>query len=367
MDLHASSFNPHRRHAELLAQAVQKRRWRGGDFAAWRAGWRGELAGLLGLDRLMEQERPPLAVRTLWRREHALGVIEKLVFTAEPGADVVAYLCVPHGFRVPGPFFVCLQGHSTGMHNSIAVERADDTRPIEVAGDRDFGLGCLRRGVAALCVEQRAFGERADFPGSAAWVNRCHNASLRALMLGRTLLAERVYDVDRALDYLLTRKDVDPSRLGVMGNSGGGTVSLFAGGLLERITHVMPSCSFSTFEASIMSVDHCSCNYVPGLLNWAEAAEVAGLAAPKPLVIVNGVDDPLFPVDAARREFERVRSIYAAADAADRCRHVVCEGGHRFYAEPAWEAMLPYLGMAGSEVTEGDVLSVCEGQTLNKG
>lgn len=343
MNSDASPLNPRRRHAELLARAPLRMRWRGGDFTAWRKNARRRLASLTGLDRILAQERPPLAVRRLWRREHELGVIEKLVFAAEPGADALAYLCVPRGFRAPGPFFICLQGHSSGAHNSVAVDKVDDTSPIEVAGDRDFGLACMRRGVAALCLEQRAFGGRADFPGSAAWVNTCHNPAMQALLLGRTLLAERVYDVDRAIDYLMTREDLDPGRIGVTGNSGGGTTSTFAGALLDRVTHVMPSCSFSGFAESIMSIDHCCCNYVPGLLDWGEAAEVAGLIAPRPLVIVNGDADPLFPVEAARREFARLRSIYAAAGAPELCRHAVCEGGHRYYADAAWGAMLPLL------------------------
>ncbi|MFH1499094.1 MAG: hypothetical protein ABII82_14860 [Verrucomicrobiota bacterium] len=340
-----SPLNPRRRHVALTRNSPLKFKWRGGDHAQWRAQWRTRLEQILGLDRLMAQERPPLALRTLWRREHELGMIEKISFTAEPGADVLAYLCIPRGFEAPGPFFICLQGHSTGMHKSIAVDFADNALPIDVDGDRDFALGCMRRGVAALCVEQRAFGERAEPPSANKWVNRCHNPSMHALMLGRTLLAERIYDVDRAIDYLLTRDDVDPARLGLMGNSGGGTVSTFAGGLLDRITHVMPSSSFSTFADSIMSLDHCSCNYVPGLLDWGEAAEVAGLIAPKPLVIVNGDEDPIFPIDASRGEFERLRAIYAAAGAPDLCHHIVCKGGHRFYADAAWAAMLPHLGL----------------------
>ncbi|MFH1496822.1 MAG: alpha/beta hydrolase family protein [Verrucomicrobiota bacterium] len=346
MNTSVSPLNPRRRHAELVVKNTPRMAWREGDQSAWRAQWRAQLERTLGLDRLLAQERPPLAVRTLWRREHELGVIEKIIFTAEPGSDVPAYLCVPHGFEAPGPFFICVQGHSTGMHKSIAVDLHDNEKPIQTEGDRDYALGCMRRGVAALCIEQRAFGERADFPSDNKWVNRCHNPAMHALMLGRTLLAERIYDVDRGIDYLMTRDDVDPARLGLMGNSGGGTVSTFAGGLLDRVTHVMPSCSFSTFADSIMSIDHCCCNYVPGLLDWGEAAEVAGLIAPRPLVIVNGRDDPIFPIDASAREFARLQKIYAAAGAADLCHHVVCDGGHRFYADQAWAAMLPHLGLA---------------------
>ena len=74
---------------------------------------------------------------------------------------------------------ICLQGHTTGMHHSIAVDREDETKSIkekEAKKDNDFALGCMRRGVAALCVEQRAFGERTE-PGR----NSCYLPTMRAL------------------------------------------------------------------------------------------------------------------------------------------------------------------------------------------
>jgi len=128
-----------------------------------------------------------------------------------------------------------------------------------------------------------------------------------------------------------------------MGNSGGGTTSMFAGAMLSRITHVMPSCSFSSFKASIMSMTHCTCNYVPGLLHYGESADVLGLIAPRPLVVVSGSKDEIFPVSAARAEFKRLRQIYADAGAPSNCQHVIGAGGHQFYAADAWPVMLKFL------------------------
>ena len=163
---------------------------------------------------------------------------------------------------------------------------------------------------------------------------------MHALMLGRTLIGERVFDVDRGLDYLATRDDVDWSRVGVMGQSGGGTVSMFAAALLPRVRFAMPSCSFCTFRDSIMSIYHCADNYVPGLLRYAEMADVMGLFAPKPVVLVAGERDDIFPIQATRRAFADLEAIYEAAGAAGRCHLVVGSGGHRFYAEEAWPVML---------------------------
>jgi dienelactone hydrolase len=330
-------------HGRVMRAGRPAMAYDGGPVAAWQRKLRRTLRQRLGWSALPQgDDRPALRPRRLWRREHELGVIEKLLFTAEPGAEVPAYFCVPRDARPPYPTFICLQGHSTGMHNSIAVAAADETAPIRVEGDRDFALGCMRRGMAALCIEQRAFGQRAEPKPSAHESAHltCYSAAMHALQLGRTLLGERVYDVDRAIDYLAGRDDIDMKRLGVMGNSGGGTTSLFAAALLPRLSAAMPSCYFCTFADSIMSIHHCLCNYVPGLGTVAEMSDIAGLIAPRPVVMVNGSTDAIFPIAAARRAFRDLKTIYRAAGAADRCRHVIAEGGHRFYADAAWPVMM---------------------------
>ena len=329
-------LKPFQRHRLLMEKLVPDMTCRGG-FKNWKRKAGARLEKLLGLELLMAQKRPPLRPRTLWKRSHELGTIEKVVFTSEVGADVVAYVCLPNNIKPPHAFFICLQGHTTGMHVSIAARMMSERAFIGVEGDNDFALECMRRGIAALCVEQRGFGERRD---NAKAATDCHDAAMRALMLGRTLLAERIYDVDRGIDYLLSRGDADPERIGVMGNSGGGTTSMFAGAMLGRLTHVMPSCSFSSFKASVMSVPHCTCNFVPGLLRFGETADVLGLIAPKPLVVVSGLTDEIFPIAQARAEFKRLQKIYSDAGAPANCQHVIGDGGHRFYAADAWPVML---------------------------
>lgn len=338
-------------HRALGARTEQALSYRGGDAAAWQRELRAKLVDLLGY-RQHAAAPVPLDVRSLWQREHPLGTIEKIVFTAESGVDVPAYVCLPKNARPPYTWFICLQGHTSGMHNSIGVAQ-DETAPLPVDGDRDFGIGCMRYGVAALCLEQRSFGERQERIQPQHLDYLCHQAAMNALLLGTTLLAERIFDVDRAIDYLAQRGDADLAQVGVMGNSGGGTTSLFAAALLPRVRAAMPSCCFSTFAASIQSMFHCVCNYVPGILKVAEMGDIAGLIAPRPLVIVSGREDGIFPLHAAESEFARTREVYQAVGAADRCRHVICDGGHRFYADAAWPVMRQLMGegMFGRENT----------------
>ncbi len=340
------NFSPSLYHQALMNDIEPELSWRGQPVDEWQAKLRGRLALLLGFDPPDDALRVPLNVRTQWRREQEPGVIEKIVFTSEECVDVPCYVCLPKNTAPPYTWFICLQGHTSGMHHSIAVSREDETVPMTVAGDRDFGLDCMRRGIAALCLEQRSFGERGEKIQPQAIDNMCHQAAMNALLLGRTLLGERVFDVDRAIDYLQTREDCDPERIGVLGNSGGGTTSLYAGALLPRLRFIMPSCCFSTFRASIQSQFHCSCNYVPGLLKLMDMGDIAGLIAPKPLMLVSGDEDEIFPIEPARREFERTRALYAAAGAPNACDHLVCRGGHRFYADAAWNLFFAKYGKA---------------------
>ncbi len=310
----------------------------GGDIQAWQRRLRRKVRGLLGD---MPRERAPLEVREVWSRRHPLGRIEKIVFSAEPHCDVPAYVCLPKDVTPPLPFMICLQGHSTGMHNSIGVCREDESRALEVDGDRDFAIGCLRRGIAALCIEQRSLGERSEkVQARVSAQNGCHDAFVQALMLGRTLLGERVYDVDRGVDYLASRGDVDMRRIGIMGNSGGGTTGIYAAALLPRLSFAMPSCSFCTYSHSKMALYHCACGYLPSILKYAEMADVMGLFAPRPVVIVAGRDDEIIPLAGVQAAFRQLRNIYRAADAEEHCHLVIGNQGHRFYADDAWPIML---------------------------
>lgn len=325
-------------HRRLMDKTEQKLAWRGGDFKKWRSTLRKKLRELVGE---LPAKRVPLRVRSLWKQEHKLGTIEKVAFAAEPGADVLAYVCLPKDAAPPYDFFVCMQGHSTGMHVSISRNRENEFRRIKPDdGDRDFGLGCMRRGVAALCIEQRSFGLRREQVQKQTWDHGCVDATMHSLMLGRTLIGERVFDVDRSIDYLAARGDANMKTIGVMGNSGGGTISLFAAALLSRVKLAMPSCFFCTFRDSIMNIKHCVDNYVPNILLYAEMADVMGLFAPKPVVLVAGRTDPIFPLPGVKKAFKHLKRIYRAAGAERHCHLVVGKGGHRFYARDAWPLML---------------------------
>ena len=338
-------FSPSLHHQAIAdLGAMREMRFPGGDVAVWQRRLRKKLIAMLGG---IPQDRVPLHVRRLWSRPHPLGTIEKVVFASEFRCDVPAYVCLPGQVAGPRPFMICLQGHRGRMHHSIAASTDEKSWAVPVHDDLNFGIGCMERGLAALCIEQRSFGERSERAMESPAGDGCQDAAMHALFLGRTLLGERVYDVDRAMDYLMARGDADPRRIGVTGNSTGGLVALFAAALLPRIRFAMPSSCFSSFRDSFLAMGHCSCNYVPGLLNVADMADIAGLIAPKPLVLVHGREDHLFPIRSARRAYSEVKATYAAAGAAGKCALVVGPAGHRFYPALAWPVFLRMLKHAG--------------------
>jgi dienelactone hydrolase len=135
----------------------------------------------------------------------------------------------------------------------------------------------------------------------------------------------------RTLDFIATRPDLDAARSGCMGISGGGTATLFAAALEPRLKVAMVSGYLNTFRDSIGSLAHCVDNYVPGILNWAEMHDVAGLIAPRPLFVESGEQDRIFPVQASVESFRAVREIYKVFGAEDRVEQEVFPDEHTFW------------------------------------
>ncbi|MFW6189267.1 MAG: alpha/beta hydrolase family protein [Planctomycetota bacterium] len=325
-------LSPSQYHRSLMQKTEREFAWTGQPFQPWQEGLRERLVELLGG---FPDEKSPLDVEELEQEETDDYVRLKLIYTSEECADVPAHLLVPRGGEPPYPAMVCLQGHSPGMH--ISVGEAHDEHDEElIEGDRDFALQAVRAGFVALAVEQRCFGEREERELENGWDNRCIDAAMHALMLGKTVIGERVWDVVRGIDLLQEQPEVDNDRIACMGNSGGGTATFFAACVEPRIELAVPSCYFCTFADSIMSIQHCPDNYIPGMLQVAEMGELAGLVAPRRMLVVAGREDPIFPFHGVQKSFETAGDIFSAAGCPENLRLVVGEGGHRFYADLAW-------------------------------
>ena len=327
-----SHLSPHEPHEHLMENAPLVLQFDPNrDFDRWRAELDAKLRELVG----WTPDPVDLDIRVEWVEDRGDYVETRFVFAAEECADVPCHLLVPKSGDAPHPVVICLQGHSSGFHISVGVPKYEGDEET-IAGVRDFAVQAVREGYAALAIEQRAFGERVITLDGKEWSNRCTHSSMVSLLLGRTMIGERSYDVSRAIDVLETFDEIDTSRIGCMGNSGGGTITWFASCLEPRIGAAMPSCYVCTFRDSIGSLHHCPDNYIPGVLRWFEMGDMAGLIAPRPLTVVAGREDGIFPIHAVEKTFARIQEIYDAAGAPDNCRLIVGDGGHRFYAPEAW-------------------------------
>ena len=204
---------------------------------------------------------------------------------------------------------VCVPGHGRGVDDIVGIDDKGQDRTVKVGYAYDYAIQVVEHGMAAVAIEPMAFGCRRDARTKAHSLetSACQPVAGSALLLGQTIIGWRVYEIMRTIDWIGSRKELDAKRVGCMGCSGGGMATVFAAALDTRIQAALVSSYLNTFRDSVMSISHCIDNYVPGILNWAEMYDVAGLIAPRPLFVESGERDNIFPIAASRASFQRVR------------------------------------------------------------
>ena len=308
------------------------------DFSAWREAAHKKLTELTGYDRF---EKVDPEVKIEYEREYGIHTEIRFTMMTEKACEMPCHLLIPKGVQNP-PLLVCLQGHGTGMHVSMGRAKYDRDKK-SIAGGRDFAVQAIARGMAALCVEQRGFGERKESLDEMA--PQCHVPTMTELLLGRTTIGARVWDISRALTAVQDNFDgIDFARIYITGNSGGGTASYYAACLESRIKALMPSCSVSSYRYSIATMKHCVCNHIPHIREYFEMGDLAGLLAPRPMLVVAGRHDKTFPLDGVLDAYEKIEAVYKALGYEDKCALVIGEEGHRPYPDLAWPKFMEMTG-----------------------
>jgi len=344
-------FNPDAVHRRLLKTLTRELAFDPClDLGKWRRTMRAKLRKLIGS--IPEAPEPRRLIREYEKQRREFTEI-RFVFTSEEGVWVPAHLLLPKRIKEPVPLVICLQGHTSGMNISLGRSRCAEDREW-LDGNRDFALQAVRIGFAAMAMEQRCFGERRAIRPSrdVKFSHPCRHAAMVSLLLGRTMIGERVLDIRRVLEHLKAFPQIDCGRIAVMGHSGGGMSAYFAACLDERIAAVMVSGYLCNFEHSIAAIDHCEDNYIPAFLKYFDLEDLAGLIVPRPLLVVAGEKDPIFPIDGVRKAYRRIAAIYKAFNASKRLGLVIGSGGHWFHVKEAWPSFMRLTGWNGSKAGE---------------
>lgn len=314
-------------------------------FEAWQQPGREDFRRLLGLPRIAAQAgaaEPGAGSPTVELADEAedLGPYTRRRgwIETEPSVRIAFWMLRPHG-NGPFPLAVTPHGHENG-NTYVGLWRSQREREQIESGDQDVAVQAVERGFLTIAPATRGMGGNPDSYGIADIGQRhgghdcvCHN--WQVTVAGRSALGERVWDLQRILDWAATLPEVDGLTL-LMGNSGGGMATLHTAACDERVDIAVPCCAYNNYISPHGTLRHCPCNAVPGLLAFGEFWDVAGLVAPRPLLTVNGRHDDLHPTDEVDAAVARLRAIYTVAGAADHYEHRYGDGGHRFYADLMW-------------------------------
>jgi dienelactone hydrolase len=255
-------------------------------------------------------EKTPLNARVTGTVERAAYTIENVIFESRPNFPVTANLYLPKGRKAPAPGVVAVCGHSD---NGKAAE------PYQ-----SFAQGLVRLGYVCLIIDPIGQGERLQYvsdglrPRHGTGVGEHLYAGNQQFLVGEFFGSWRAWDGIRALDYLLTRPEVDPKNVGVTGNSGGGTMSTWLCGVEPRWTMAAPSCFVTTFRRNLENELPADTEQCPPrvLALGIDHSDFIAAMAPKPVVLL-GKEKDFFDVRGIEEAHARLRRLYTLLGAEE--------------------------------------------------
>lgn len=277
---------------------------------------------------------------------------ERVEYTTYAGMRVPAYVLTPttagavDNGRVSKRLsaVIACHGHGYGSREIVGLSPEDESILDRPTYQKNFAVELVRRGFVVIAPEILGFGDRRmkeEFDQNKH--SSCDSVSTYLLHMGLTMSGLRVYDTMRAIDYLQTRDDVNPERIGCMGISGGGLIASFTSALDERIKSVVVSGFINSFKASILGMHHCVDNYIPGLGRHAESADITGLIAPRPLLMEAGTKDPIFPIAASIEAYEQIHKVYALLGEQSKLDSDIFEGEHVIHGAKSYDWLVQTL------------------------
>ena len=227
-------------------------------------------------------------------------IVQNVIYDSRPDFPVSANLYIPkkREGKVPGVIFLC--GHA------FDGKFSDTYQAVMIS--------LCRKGCVVLGIDPIGQGERRQYPyeESLHTVTEHNLLGRRMLLSGDNFGTWRVYDAVRGLDYLLSREEVDPARVGVTGNSGGGTLTTLVAGVDDRFTAAAPSCYITRWVRNVENELPVDAEQIPPgvAADGGEMADFLIAQAPRPLLILGQKND-FFDIRGTREVYEEVKKIYA--------------------------------------------------------
>lgn len=275
-----------------------------------------ELLDMLGLDPLPARtDLKPVVTGTVEQDDFA---VENIHFQSQPGLYVTGNLYRPKEVKEPLPTILYVCGHGAVKKGNISFGNK--------VHYQHHGAWFARNGYVCLTIDSLQLGEIEGIHhgthnlGMWWWLNR-----------GYTPAGVEAWNCIRALDYLETRPEVDKSRLGVTGRSGGGAYSWWIAAADERIACAVPVAGVTDLENHVIDgcvEGHCDCMYMHNTYRWDYPA-LCALVAPRPLLISNTDSDGIFPLSGVYRTFEKVRHVYRLNGAVAKVGLSIGPGPHK--------------------------------------
>jgi dienelactone hydrolase len=303
------------------------------DWEAWRGQTRPAVLDTLGEFPERVDPRPELLAD--WERE---GVrTEKWLIDVQEGLAATLLLCVPNDIGPAGkrPAILAWHGHGPfGKEPVMGNDSSPELRDNIHRHNYDYGWRMAQRGYVTYAIDWMGCGERNEStkpqhrmaPGPRDWCNLYY---LHATMLGTTPIAMNVTHGMAATTFVSSLPFVDPERIGVMGLSGGGTMTLWTAlcdGRMKAAEIICYSDLWAHF--GYRDLNYCGMQVAPGLFRLVDLPDLQGLLAPLPLLVDIGANDTCFKVETAMACYRQVERVYTAAGARDRLELDLHPGEH---------------------------------------
>jgi len=268
-------------------------------------------------------EKTPLNPQILRKIEKEFYTVEHLVYESQPGFHVTASLFLPDRPEIEShPVIMFLSGHQLTTYRGASSQ-------LRI-------LNLVKKGFAVLALDPVGQGERLEYydeeTGSTVLGSTTREHSypgVQAFITGKSQAYHMIWDGIRAIDYLETRPEIDTERIGVTGGSGGGTQTTYIAAVDDRVYASAPGNYITSFKRLIESIgpQDAEQNFIGGIENQIEHADLLSVRAPKPTLIYATSRD-FFSIQGTDETYQEVSRLYEAYDSSENIKLIVDDAGH---------------------------------------